>query len=200
MPSGGHGPNVIAVAGRSMLLTSTSSGAAVHLATVADAPGRGREAVGENDVAKGYDAVALTAPLWSRTTLCGRVWAVMVGGDGGPVGRSRLVAFAPTCRRCLALIDRHFPAPERDSRLDLVAQVAANVVVERRGFAEIHDVPGDQQAELRKTVRGLIRVRTHHSVRTSVAEGVVYVECPAISGEHGRPDAAETVSWDAWGQ
>ncbi|MFI5960403.1 hypothetical protein [Cryptosporangium sp. NPDC051539] len=172
----------------------------MHLATVADAPGRGREAVRENEIVKGYDPASLTAPLWSRTTLCGRLWAAMVGGDGGPVGRSELVAFAPTCRRCLALIDRHFPAPERDSRLDLVAQLAADAVVERRGFAEIHDVPGDQQAELRKAVRGLIRVRTHHSVRTFVDDGIVYVECPALSGTHGRPDAPETVSWRAWGQ
>ncbi|SHN24958.1 hypothetical protein [Cryptosporangium aurantiacum] len=213
MPSAGHGPNVIEVTGRPMLLTATSSGVAVHLATVADEPGSGREAVhdvhfddanGDEDrTMSGYDRTALTAPLWSRTTLCGREWAVMVGGDGGPVVRNGDVAFAPTCRRCLALIDRHFPAPKPDSRLALVAGLAADVVVDQRGFAEIHGVPGDQQAELRRTVRRLIRQRTNQSVRTFVAGGNVYVECPEIHAEKvgqgapRAPAALDAVALDA---
>jgi hypothetical protein len=70
------------------------------------------------------------------TTLCGREWAIMVGGDGGAIGRYGEVAFAPSCRRCLAIIDRHFPKPPPDSRLILVAQMAAGTVVDQRGFAE----------------------------------------------------------------
>ncbi|GAA3387759.1 hypothetical protein [Cryptosporangium minutisporangium] len=185
-----------------MLLTTTSSGAAVHLATVADEPGSGREAVPDVEFDRateddgrtmsGYDRAALTAPLWSRSTLCGCEWAVMAGSDGGPVGPHGDVAFAPTCRRCLALIDRYFPTPTPDSRLALVAELAAGVV-EQRGFAEIHGVPGDQQAELRKVVRGMVRRRTRQSVRTFVAGGNVYVECPAIHEEKGVRQSTATI-------
>jgi hypothetical protein len=229
MPSDPHGPNVIEVNGAAMLLTTTSAGEAVHLTAGADEPGTGREAVYDfyfdsdrhdrPDAVAGYDRAALTEPRWSHTTLCGREWAIMVGGDGGAIGRYGGVAFAPTCRRCLALIDRHFPKPTRDSRLPLVAQLAADVVVNQRGFAEIHNVPGDQQDDLRTTVRAMIHQRTGYSVRTHSINGVVYVECQAIHNQRadqGMREVAEAldalfkgeppprlerdwvISWTAW--
>jgi hypothetical protein len=206
MSSDQHGPNVIEINGTAMLLTTTSGGVAVHLTTPTQEPDTGREAVldfyfdrdqhDRADALAGYDRAALTEQRWSPTTLCGRVWAIMIGGDGGAISRYREVAFAPTCRRCLALIDRHFPKPTPDSRLKLVAQIAADAVVERHGFAEIHDVPGDQQDELRRAVRTLIRQRTPHPVRTHSINGVIYVECPAIHDQHaeqGRQEAAEAI-------
>ncbi|MBT8227942.1 MAG: hypothetical protein HKP61_01010 [Dactylosporangium sp.] len=230
MPSDLYGPNVIEVNGAAMLLTTTGGGVAVHLTAAVDEPGSGRGAVldfnfdsDRNDRAgtlADYDRAALTEPRWSQTTLCGRVWAIMVGGDGGTIGRSGEVAFAPTCRRCLAILDRHFPRPIPDDRLTLVAQLAADAVVDQRGFAEIHDVPGDQLDELRRTVRALIRKRTGTPVRTHVINGVVYVECPAIHHQRrdeGMREAVEAVdaflkgeraprrdqdwvtSWSTWG-
>lgn len=226
-----HGPNVIEINGAAMLLTTTSGGVAVHLTAAADEPGEGREAVFDfyfdNDRSDpadmpwvtGYDRAALTAARWSHTTLCGREWAIMVGGDGGAIGRFGEVAYAPTCRRCLALIDRHFPKPTPDSRLSLVARLAADVVVDQRGYVEIHGVPGDQQDGLRKLVRALIRQRANHPVRTHVIKGVIYVECPVIHdqrAEQGMREAAEAldrfyrgeppprlerdwvISWDTW--
>jgi hypothetical protein len=190
MPSERHGPNVIEVNGTAMLLTTTSGGTVVHLTATAEESVTGREAVFDfyfdgdplDDARNmvGYDQAALTEPRWSQTTLCGRVWAIMVGGDGGAVGRYGEVAYAPTCRRCLSLIDRHFPKPTPAPRLALVAQLAANAVVDQRGFVEIHDVPGDQQDELRRTVRALIRKRVDHPVRTHLTNGIIYVECQAI--------------------
>ncbi|WP_232070870.1 hypothetical protein [Phytohabitans flavus] len=206
MSSNQHGPNVIEINGMAMLLTTTSGGVAIHLTAPAPEPSSGREAVldfyfasdryDRADALAGYDRAALTEPRWSPTTLCGRVWAIMVGGDGGAIGRSGEVAFAPTCRRCLTLIDRHFPKPTPDSRLALVAQIAADTVVEQRGFAEIHHVPGDQQDELRRTIRALIRQRTSHPVRTHLIKEVIYVECPAIHDQHaeqGMREAAEVM-------
>jgi hypothetical protein len=157
------------------------------------------ESDGRPDVSAlaGYDRAALTEPRWSQTTLCGREWAVMVGGDGGDVSGHGEVAFAPTCRRCLTLIDRHFPKPTPDSRLTLVAQLAADVVVDRRGYAEIHGVPGDQQNQLRRAVRALIRQRTGYPVRTHSINGVIYIECPAIHdqrADQGMREAAEAIS------
>ena len=229
MSSDLHGPNVIEVDGAALLLTTTSGGVAVHLTAVAEERGTGREAVFEfyfdserrdrAGMLESYDPAALTEPRWSPTTLCGREWAIMVGGDGGAIGRYGEVAFAPSCRRCLAIIDRHFPKPPPDSRLILVAQIAADTVVDQRGFAEIHGVPGDQLDELRRTVRALIRQRTSHSLRTYAGDGVVYVECQAIydqragQGMHEAAEAIEAVlkgqpppqrdrdwviSWAAW--
>ncbi len=103
----------------------------------------------------GYARRSLTGPRWSETTkLCGRGWAATVGGDGGRFGEA---VFAPTCRRCLALLDRHVPTLAPDNRLVLVAQLAADVVVDRRGFAKIDHVHGDQQDWPRKAVRTAIR-------------------------------------------
>lgn len=227
MPSGRYGPNVVAINGMEMLLITTSGGVAVHLTAATHEPGTGREAVWDfyfdrdepADTVTHYDREALTEPCWAQTTLCGRQWAVMVGGDGGAVGRHGEVAFAPTCRRCLTLIDRHFPKPSPEPRLALVAQVVADVVVDQRGFAEIHGVPGDQQEELRKTVRKLIRQRTGHQVRTHSFNGVLHIECQAIYDQRAKlymREAADAmaavlegkspprvnrdwvVSWEAW--
>ncbi|SBT40568.1 hypothetical protein GA0070621_1000 [Micromonospora narathiwatensis] len=60
----------------------------------------------------------------------GRAWALMVGGDDGTLSRHREPAFAPTCRRCLTLMDRLFPAPAVDRRVPVVAQVVVDVVRE----------------------------------------------------------------------
>jgi hypothetical protein len=188
-----------------MLLTTTGGGVAVHLTAAADEPDGGREAVpdfyfGTDDtdrVPAGYDQAALLEPRWSETTICGRQWAVMVGGDGGAIGRYGEEAFAPTCRRCLTLIDRHFPNPVPDDRLALVAQLAADVVIDRHGFAEIHGVPGDQQNQLRKAVRDLIHKRTNFSVRTHQVNGVVYIECQEAYDQ--RADRHDREAADAIG-
>lgn len=224
-----HGVNAIEINGAAMLLTTTGGGVAVHLTPPAEEPSAGREAVpdfyfthagrrGAGALA-GYDREALTEPRWSQTTLCGRDWAIMVGGDGGDVSGYGEVAFAPTCRRCLTLLDRYFPKPAADPRLPLVAQLAADIVVDQRGFAEIHGVPGDQQEELRKAVRALVRQRTGHPVRTHVFRGTVHVICQAIYDEHADEDQREiaeamdaflagksrpareqnwVISWSAW--
>lgn len=191
-----HGPNTIEINGAAMLLTALSGGTAVHL-TDTTAPDAGREAVpdfyfdGNDRVPADYDLMALRERRWSDKTICGRVWAVMVGGDGGAVGRHGDVAYAPTCRRCLALIDRHFPKPEPDDRLALVAQLATDVVMDRRGYVEIHHVPGDQQDALRKAIRAAIRRRTDHPVRTYSISGAIYVECQAMYDRYARQNGRE---------
>ncbi|GHD28171.1 hypothetical protein GCM10007147_27910 [Nocardiopsis kunsanensis] len=44
------------------------------------------------DTMRRYDREALTEPCWAQTTLCGRLWVIMAGGDGGAVGRHGEVA------------------------------------------------------------------------------------------------------------
>lgn len=198
MATENHPPNTIDVNGAAMLLTTTGGGTAIHLTPPSEQPDSGREAVFDfyfdsdrhGDNLAGYDRAALSEPRWSETTLCGREWAIMVGGEGGPVTYDE-VAFAPTCKRCLSIMDRSFPRPEPDPRLNLVAQIAADTVIDGRGFAEIHGVPGDQQAELRKTVRQLIRQRTGHSVETIASHGIIHVACDAIYDQHAEESQRE---------
>lgn len=206
MATSAHGPNTIDVNGAAMLLTVSGGGEAVHLTPGAQEPGTGRDAVPEyyftgdmvrrSSALAGYDQAALTEPRWSPTTLCGREWTTMIGGDGGDLSGYGEVAYAPTCRRCLALIDRYYPKPTPDPRLPLVAQLAADAIAER-GYVEIHDVPGDQQTELRTMLRTLARKRTGQSVRTySIAE-IIFAECEAVHrrrAEQERHQAAAAVN------
>ena len=192
----GIGVNAIEVNGSALLLTTTGGGVAIHLTAPASPDGGGREAVwdlsfdreGNDDAgsADRYDRQALSERRWSQTTLCGREWAVMVGGEGGAIGPFGQVAFAPTCRRCLSLIDRHFAPPTPDARLPLIVELTADAAINHRGFAEVHGVPGDQQEALRRQVRKLIRLRTGHLVRTYCSRGSVYIECHAIYEEHAE--------------
>ncbi|GAA4722183.1 hypothetical protein [Phytohabitans rumicis] len=57
-------------------------------------------------------------------------------------------------------------------------------------------MPGDQQDQLRKTIRALIHQRTGHPVQTHSINGTVYVECPAIyerRAEQGMREAADAI-------
>jgi hypothetical protein len=202
MPEPLHGVNVINAGDIAFLLAVVSGGTAVHLAP--EQPEDGREAVpefwlddeGDVPAIRNYDRTALLEHRWSPRTLCGRAWAGMVGGDGGSLSRYREVAFAPSCRRCLTLMDQHFPQPPAHDRLGLVAQVAADLVYEY-GYAEIHHVPGDQQAALRKAIRALVRKQSGHGSTTTIHNASVHVSCDAIYEQRRDEDvraAAEIVS------
>ncbi|MEV0807634.1 hypothetical protein [Micromonospora sp. NPDC050200] len=168
-----------------------------------------------------YDIAALRDPVWAHTTMCGRIWAVMVGGDGGALSRYRKPAFAPTCRRCLTLMDRLFPAPAVDRRVPVVAQIVFEAV-HKHGYAEVRGVPGDQLAVLRKEIRSLIRQRTGHPSETLVHGDLLHVVCEPLRDPEAemrtaaeaidavlfgkqplpsvRSDRDWVVSWSAWAQ
>lgn len=199
MRDGLHGPNVIAAGESLLLLVAVSGGEAVHLARRHEPPQQGRGAVPEHYLTGGdsereavqrhYDVEALREPIWEHTTMCGRVWALMVGGDGGTLSRYREPAFAPTCRRCLALMDRLFPAPAVDRRVPVVAQVVCDVVREH-GYAEVREVPGDQLAVLRKEIRSLIKQRTSHPVQTFIHGDLLLVVCDPLRDQEAEMRAA----------
>jgi hypothetical protein len=99
-------------------------------------------------------------------------------------------------RRCLASLDKLFPEPQRDDRFPLVAQLAADLVIEH-GYAEITHVPGDQQSALRKHVRLAVRRRTGHTIQTFAHESMVIFVCEPIRKLHETEnirDAAEAMS------
>jgi hypothetical protein len=224
-----YGVNALQVGEVELLLTVTSGGTAVHLAHVANPEDAGRAAVHEYyfdanrrsaPLELTYDRAALLATRWAPLTLCGREWAVMIAGEGGPLSElNDEVAFAPTCGRCLAIMDKLFPAPAPDQRLPLLAKLGADSILEH-GHAEVRDVPGDQQQALRTAVRSLVRQRAGESCRSYVHESVIFFVSEAIYAEHAEDNmraAAEAIdraltgrdttpihepawrlSWDTW--
>ena len=114
------------------------------------------------------------APRWRAITLCGREWSRRAHGDE---------ASAPTCRRCLAIMDRQFPQPALDPRFPLVVQFLTDMLLER-GYATILRVPGDQQAAMRAAVRAAVRERTGYAVTSHVFEDRVSFTCQPIYDQH----------------
>src|SRR5262245_7474007 len=200
MQEGKYGVNSITVGATELLLTSAGGGMAVHLAPVADT-GAAQAAVPDYcftpEAARrrpglvNYDHDALRAARWSETTLCGRAWGVMVGGDGGSISPwGADPEFAPTCKRCLALMDRMFPSPPAHPQLPLIVRVVSDSVADH-GYAEVHDVPGDQQTELRRRIRALVRKETGHSCQSLVHESMVVVVCEPIAQLHREEERRE---------
>jgi hypothetical protein len=186
--------NVVRVGDREFLLT-VGGGEAVHLAREAE---DGEEKVAAapdhylGDLEAAYDRAALEELRWLGTALCGRRWILMASGEDSVDDDA---VFAPTCRSCLALMDKLFPEPVLDPRFAVVVQVLTDTVVEY-GTAEILGVPGDQQAALRREVRAAVRKRTGHGMQTYAHENMVVFVCQPVydqhAGEHARM-AAEAI-------
>ncbi|MDT5029762.1 MAG: hypothetical protein QOE61_6923 [Micromonosporaceae bacterium] len=108
----------------------------------------------------------------------------MIGGDGGSISPwDEDPEFVPTCKRCLTILDRMFPPPPVHPQLRVITRVATDSVAEH-GYAEVHGVPGDQQTELRRQIRALVRKETGHSCQTLVHESMVVVMCDPIAQLH----------------
>jgi hypothetical protein len=192
MATGGFGVNAIDVGGAELLLTCSSGGTAVHLSRAAQPGEEPRAALFDHHLHRGnrgpqldaYDLDQLAVPRWNATTLCGRRWVGMALGEGGAIyWPDDQLAFAPSCRRCLALMDRLFPPPPIASCLPVVVEIITRTLIEG-GYAEIVGVPGDQQQSLRKQVRALLRQRSGHGSRTYVAHNRIVFECEAIWEQH----------------
>ncbi len=187
-----RGLNVIEVSGKQFLLTATA-GDAIHLTRETDSEESGQPAVPDhyvNDFEQTYDIAAILEPKWEETTLCGRQWILMEGDRDGEEGEA---SDAPSCRRCLALLDRLFPAPKLNEQFPLIVQVITDNVLEY-GTAEILDVPGDQQAALRREVRAEVKKRAGYGLTTHAHESMVIFVCDPIydlhADEHMRRGAA----------
>lgn len=171
--------NVIRAGSVPLLVTVTSGGTAIHLTPEARPGQPCRAAVPEHyrdDSRKfGYDPAEIADLRWAETTWCGRPWLLMAGGDAD----EDEAAAAPSCRRCLALMDRLFPAPELDGRFPLVVRLVADTIADH-GYAEIKSVPGDQQSALRSQVRAEVRRRTGFGCRTYAHESMVIFVCEPI--------------------
>lgn len=222
-----RGVNAVRIGDREFLLTVTA-GDAVHLSRETGPDETARSAVPDRDLGsrhvdsgarwRAYDRAALAAPRWAEATLCGRQWIAMADDNDGDADGVGDEAYAPSCRRCLAIMDKLFPEPSLNDRFDLIVQVITDTVAQH-GYAEMWNVPGDQQAALRKQVRAAVRQRTGHGVQTLSHESMVVFICDPIhqrhAAERGREAAAAMnsvltgepatpmptpwrLSWDTW--
>ena len=177
-----RGLNVIEVDGRQFLLTATA-GDATHLTREANGGESGKAAISGHhleDFERTYDMAAILEPKWAERTLCGRQWILMEADRDDEEGEAR---YAPSCRRCLAFLDKLFPTPELADRFPLIVQVIADTV-EEHGTAEIFGVPGDHQAALRREVRAEVKKRTGHGLKTHAHESMVIFVCDPIYDLH----------------
>jgi glycine/D-amino acid oxidase-like deaminating enzyme len=151
---------------------------------------RGHEVVGISQ-----DDATVTADVRGPQGLYRARAHYLVGCDG-PRSRVRDLAGIAFPGTTYPEIYRLGQVTSADQRFSLVAQLAADVVCEQ-GFAEVRGVPGDQQTELRKRIRKLVRARTGHGTRTFCRETTIYAECREIYDQHASAHtraAAEAVS------
>lgn len=100
----------------------------------------------------GLDAIHL-APLNSTKTLCGRT-------GGRPISTT-----APTCKRCLASIDRQLPVATADPADIAAVTNWARQTLGTRLCTEIRDVPAELIPAVRAAIRSVLRElgRTGHT-------------------------------------
>jgi len=114
---------------------------------------------------------------WSPNALCGVAWFAMAREHVDEIGISVLRPEAPTCKRCMAVVDRSFPNPTPDDRIALIADLIDGAVAEQ-GSGEVVGVPGDQIAGLRGAARRRIKKRFGFSARTWAHEDLLVVSSP----------------------
>lgn len=194
--------NSIVVDGQPLLLGQAGGGLAVHLVPRANGSPDARAAVpatwldrasrGYVESIANYSLAFLLEPRWSPRTLCGIAWQGMAAGEGGPLRASQESALAPTCRRCLASLDRRFPDPTPDDRIGLLAVLIAQAV-EEHGSAEVVGVPGDQLKPLRAAARRELRRRLGYDGKTYVHGDFLLVTCDEATEQVRLDMAQETI-------
>ncbi len=169
--------NSLIVAGQTLLLTRTATGTAIHLAAEVTATDARAATPDQANRTRETPADELLDDLWSPVALCGRHWTVMADDFADHTGQVVERPEAPTCRQCLAVIDKAFPTPVPDDRIGVLVDLAATAVNDH-GTAEIVGVPGDQMNALRRAVRTELRQRFEFSTRTFTQDGLLVVSSP----------------------
>jgi hypothetical protein len=185
--------NVLTVADSLLLLVASAGGTRVHVATAAEFDGIGRGAVPDHwfepdthDLHPGlqsYDQDELKWEGWSERTLCGRSWLSMCSTDRGLLHLWTEVAHAPSCKRCLALLDRKLPAATPSVAIDRLVGLVLTALDEE-GLAEIIGTPGNQLTLLRSAIVRGVRARYGWSCRTHVHASMLVVECEEAYDRH----------------
>jgi hypothetical protein len=180
------GANTINVQGADYLLVH-AGGEKIHLVAETGSEA-GRSAVLPPSVygapfTENYDPASLLTPRWSEASLCGQTGYQMTTSEAGAIYAhdgspwlDELPEVVPTCERCLAILDRSFPAPERDERFDAVVTHTLEQL-ELWGCANISDVPADQSSLMRRHLRLECR-RRGWKIQSFYRHGTVFVLAP----------------------
>lgn len=191
MTSPDHAPlNTIEVSGQALLLTKTATGSKIHLTAVAGDSADRQPPIHPTRLdphgpvfspeITNYDRDELLDAKWSTVTMCGATWSTMVSGEGGRVHPWNDPAFAPTCGRCLRVMDKSFDTPSPAEGIETLAELAAEAVG-LHGSAEIYGTPGDQLPALRSAVRKAVRRRLGHPAQTMTGGDLLLVTCKAAT-------------------
>lgn len=116
----------------------------------------------------------------------------MAAGDAGVLRSWQEPALAPTCRRCLASLDRRFPEPAPDDRIGVLAVLIAQAV-EEHGSAEVTGVPGDQLKAVRSAARRELRRRLGYDGKTFVHGDFLLVTCDEATEDARLATAREAI-------
>lgn len=157
--------NSISVLRRDLLLVDVGSGTETHLAEVSEGSGRSARHQGNEP--------APLAGRWSHSTLCGRKWNRMAAGADELLPLWRDPALAPTCRRCLRILDAWFPTADTPSGVWLLAAVVAEEVT-KFSSTYVTSVPVEHVEATRVAIRKALRSQGFRS-STRVVDGVVHV-------------------------
>jgi hypothetical protein len=176
--------NSMTVYDDALLLVYSGGGAKVHLAPEA---GPEDDAISIGDIDIEGDPGEVT--LWATFTLCGRSWSRMAPTEPTPDLDEAI--HAPSCRRCLSILDRRFPDRPSADGLEVVVGLAIESLV-NNGTVEIYGCPGDQLGLLRKRLHALGKQRELGSLRShSQGDIVVFWDNSPIRGdEQQRLDKA----------
>lgn len=202
MTDGAADLNVIVVDGQPLMLGETAGGRAVHLVPSSDGSPDAQPAIPASwlnsasreyvESIANYSSERLLEPAWSTRTMCGIEWDAMAAGDAGVLRSWQEPALAPTCRRCLASLDRRFPEPTPDDRIGLLAVLIAQAV-EEHGSAEVLGVPGDQLKSLRSAARRELRRLLGYDGKTYVHGDFLLVTCDEATEEARISSAQEAI-------
>lgn len=183
--------NTITTRGARYLLAWVS-GAAVHLVAESGAGEKARSIVDDDGGARlnaAYAEGELREPGWHLRTMCGcDAWS-MCPTDAGPAFEpspyDAQLAYAPSCKRCLRILDGQFPSPEPD---DLLPWNVVRCVeeLEQWGCFVIDRVPSEQMGLLRGMVRAEARRRGWLFTSTAQDDRLIGASENSLSPERRR--------------
>lgn len=190
--------NKITVHGRIYVLAWVGANA-VHLVAEAGAEGAVRPIMNHAGAEPNpaYDPDELTNASWATRTLCGRGEWIMCPTEAGRAfvsmsnGREDAVV-APSCKRCLTILDKQFAEPAPAERLGWNV-IRAMEQLQEWGCVHILGVPADQAELLRRRLRAQARQRGW-KFQSTVSDGqLIAASEDALSAEQWAAVMADSM-------
>jgi hypothetical protein len=190
--------NTITIHGRSYVLAWVGASAA-HLVAETGAADTARPIMSHAGAEPNpaYDPEEITNASWATRTLCGRGEWIMCPTEAGRAfvsmwnGREDAV-LAPSCKRCLAILDKQFaePVPAEHLRWNVIRAMDQ---LQEWGCVHVVGIPADQAELLRKRLRAEARQRGW-KFQSTVGDGqLIAASEDALSAEQRAHVMAESM-------